>query len=95
MIRLAPLGMLLALTLTSPAQAQTRVDLFDRKPNRTGGVILDERTGRVDLYDRESNRVGYGQVDRTTGRLDLYDLEGKRVGSGTMTPRGGILERER
>ena len=85
--------LLLVFHLAISAQAQTRVDLYDKKSNRTGGVILDERTGRVDVYDRDANRLGYGQVDRTTGRLDLYDLKGNRVGGGTITPGGGIRER--
>ena len=85
---------LLAFGLVISAQAQTRVDLFDKKSNRSGGVILDERTGRVDFYGRDSNRVGYGQVDRTTGRVDFYDLRGNRVGSGKVTP-GGTFREER
>ncbi len=70
-------------------------DLFDRKSTRTGGVIVDERTGRVDVYDRDANRLGYGQVDRTTGRVDFYDVRGNRVGSGTLTPKGGSIREER
>lgn len=82
-----------ALVLAPAASAQTRVDLFDTKSNRTGGVILDQRTGRVDVYDRDANRVGYGQVDRATGRVDFYDVRGTRVGSGSITPSGATLKR--
>jgi len=45
------------------AQAQDiRIDLFDKKSNRTGYIIIDPRTGRVDQFDRRSNRLGYGTV---------------------------------
>jgi len=84
-----------AIILAPSAQAQTRVDLFDKKANRSGGVIIDERTGRVDVYDRDANRLGYGQVDRTTGRVDFYDVRGNRVGSGRLTPSGGSIREER
>ena len=92
-MRPALLVALVALVFAPVAQAQTRVDLFDKKSNRTGGVIVDERTGRVDVYDRDANRLGYGQVDRTTGRVDFYDVRGNRVGSGTLTPSGNLRER--
>ena len=45
------------------AQAQdTRIDLFDKKSNRTGYIIVNPNTGRVDQFDRRSNRLGYGTV---------------------------------
>jgi len=94
-MRPALLVALAVLVLAPSAQAQTRVDLFDKKSNRTGGVIVDERTGRVDVYDRDANRLGYGQVDRSTGRVDFYDVRGNRVGSGTITPGGAIREQRR
>lgn len=95
MVRPVPLVLaLFALGLATSAQAQTRVDLFDKKSNRTGGVIVDERTGRVDVYDRDANRLGYGQVDRTTGRVDFYDVRGNRIGSGTLNPPGGAIREQ-
>lgn len=94
-VRAAPLVLaLLALGLAIPGQAQTRVDLFDKKSNRRGGVIVDERTGRVDVYDRDANRLGYDQVDRATGRVDFFDVRGNRVGSGTLNPPGGAIREQ-
>jgi len=72
--------------------AQTRVDLFDKKSARTGGVIVDERTGRVDVYDRDANRIGYGKLDRSTGRVELFDVRGNRVGTLSQSD-SGVRER--
>jgi len=58
---------LFSIAVTPSAHAQTHVDLLDKRSSRTGGVIVDERTGRIDV-DRDANRVGCG-LDRTTGRL--------------------------
>jgi hypothetical protein len=88
------LALLLMAACALPAAAQsTRVDLYNRKSERTGGVIVDERTGRVDVYDRDANRLGWGQIDRATGRVDFYRLNGQRVGSGTIS--GGAIRPER
>jgi hypothetical protein len=96
MVRLAYLVIAFSsIVLVPSAPAQTHVDLFDKKSNRTGGVIIDERTGRVDVYDRDSNRLGYGQLDRTTGRVDFYDVRGNRVGSATLDPKGGTIRKDR
>ena len=85
--------LLLALGLAPSAQAQTRVDLFDKKSNRTGSATIDERTGRIDFFDTKSKRTGYGQVDPRSGRLDRYDLKGNRVGSGVIMSGGTVRER--
>src|SRR5262245_205662 len=97
MIRLPFLHIVLAAVVLAPATApaQTRVDLSDKKSDRTGGVIVNERTGRVDVYDRDANRLGHGQLDRATGRVDLFDVHGNRVGSGTITQSGAILRPSR
>jgi hypothetical protein len=87
--------LLLVFYLAISEQAQTRVDHFEKKSSRTGGVIVDERTGRIDGYDRDSNRVGYGQVDRATDHVDFYDVRGNRVGSGSINPTGGSICEER
>ena len=76
--------------LVAPARAeqgpaQTRVDLFDTRSNRTGSALIDERSGRVDLYDTKSNRTSYGTIDKN-GRIDLFDTEGNRTGSGQVAP---------
>jgi len=96
MVRLTALALVLAAVLApAVATGQSRVDVFDKKLNRTGGVIVDERTGRVDVYDRDANRLGYGQLDRATGRVDLFDVHGKRVGSVTLAPTSGAAMRAR
>ena len=87
--------LLLALGLATAAPAQTRVDLFDKRSNRTGSATIDERTGRIDFYDTKSNRTGYGRIDRSTGRIDLYNLDGSRRGSGTLAPSGGSIRGRR
>ena len=87
-------ALLLALGLATAVPAQTRVDLFDRRSNRTGSATIDERTGRIDFYDTKSNRTGYGRIDRNTGKIDLYNPDGSRRGSGTLTP-GSRSIRER
>jgi hypothetical protein len=70
MVRLAYLVIAFSsIVLVPSAPAQTHGDLFDKKSNRTGGVIIDERTGRVDVYDRDSNRLGYGS---STARLAAW-----------------------
>lgn len=96
MVRLGVLVFALAAVL-APAvvTAQARVDLFDKKSDRTGGVIVNERSGRVDVYDRDAKRVGYGQLDRATGRVDLYDVQGNRIGNITLTPSGAIRQEGR
>jgi len=63
--------------LSPPASADERVDLFDRRGNRTGYAIVDPKTGRVDFFDRRSNRVGYGRID-TRGNVERFDLKGRR-----------------
>ena len=50
--------------------------------NRTGYVIIDQRTGRVDQYD------SYGQAT-APGRIDLYDTKSNPTGYGTMTAFSG------
>lgn len=87
MFALAPITTLLLLAVAIPATAQTtRFDALDEKANRTGGVIVDERTGRVDVYDRDANRIGYGQLNRAQNRVDFFDVRGNRVGSATLSP---------
>ena len=88
-------ALLLALGLATAAPAQTRVDLFDKRSNRTGSATIDERTGRIDFYDTKSNRTGYGRIDRNTGKIDLYNLDGSRRGSATLAPRGGSVRERR
>ena len=88
-------ALLLALGLATAASAQTRVDLFDKRSNRTGSATIDERTGRIDFYDTKSNRTGYGRIDRSTGKIDLYNLDGSRRGSGTFAPGGGSIRGRR
>jgi len=88
-------GVLAIVAAASIVQAQTRADLYDKKSNRTGGVIVDERSGRIDVYDRDANRVGYGQLDRSTGRVDLFKPDGTRAGSAILTPSGNLRERSR
>jgi hypothetical protein len=80
----------ISFTLASSAQAQTRVDLFDRNSRRTGSATIDERTGRVDFYDTQSRRTGYGTI-APSGKVETFDLRGKRTGSGTLTPSGGAI----
>jgi hypothetical protein len=63
--------------LSPPASADERVDLFDRRGNRTGYAIVDQRTGRVDFFDRYSNRAGYGRID-ARGNVERFDLKGRR-----------------
>ena len=75
-MRPALLVALVALVFAPVAEAQTRVDLFDKKSNRTGSATIDEKSGRIDTHDAQSNRTGYGQVDRSTGKVDFYDLRG-------------------
>lgn len=94
MVRLAYVA--LAFFCVAPAlyaQAQTRVDLFDKHSNRTGSATIDEKTGRIDIYDANSRRTGYGQLDSRTGRIDLFDSRGNRVGSGKLTPSSGLIRR--
>ena len=88
-------ALLLALSLATSAPAQTRVDLFDKRSNRTGSTTIDERTGRIDFYDTKNNRTGYGRIDRSTGKIDLYNLDGTRRGSGTLAPGGGSIRGRR
>jgi len=57
----------------------------DKRSNRAGGVIVNERTGRIDVYDRDANRLGDGQLDRRTGRVDLFDSWGNRIGTRTQS----------
>lgn len=83
-MKILPLVLLLAVTLAPSAQAQTRVDLYDRKSNRTGSATIDERTGRIDTYDTRSNRTGYGYI-APSGSVGLYDLKGQRTGSDTLS----------
>lgn len=88
-------ALLLVLGLATAVPAQTRVDLFDKRSNRTGSATIDERTGRIDFYDTKSNRTGYGRVDGSTGKIDLYSLDGSRRGSGTLVPGGGSIRERR
>lgn len=87
-------ALLLGVGLATAVPAQTRVDVFDNRSNRTGSATIDERTGRIDFYDTKSNRTGYGRIDRNTGKIDLYNPDGSRRGSGTFTP-GSRSIRER
>ena len=57
-----------------------RVDLFDKKSNRQGYVIIDNSTGRIDIYDRKSNRTGYG-LTRDHRTWSTYSTDSKRTGS--------------
>jgi len=86
--------LLIAFGLGTSAEAQTRIDLFDTKSNRTGSATIAERMGRIDTYDTHSNRTGYGQVDRRTNKLDLHNLDGSRQGSGTLSPSGGSIREQ-
>lgn len=77
MVRPVPFAIAL-LALATSAQAQTRVDLFDKKSNRTGSAMIDERSSRLDSYDTQSaaaaRRAGGA---RRGGRLAL--LVGRRA----------------
>jgi hypothetical protein len=74
-----------------PVGAETRVDLFDAKGNRTGYATIDDRTGRVDRFDTHGRREGgYGIIDQRNGRVDVFDSKGQRKGYGTTQgSRGG------
>jgi hypothetical protein len=63
--------------LAPPVSADERVDLFDRRGNRAGYAIVDQKTGRVDFFDRYSNRAGYGRID-ARGNVERFDLKGRR-----------------
>jgi len=76
--------LLLAVGLALSAQAQTRVDPFDKTSDRTGSVMIGERTGRVDRYDTKSNRTGYCTTS-PSGKVESLDTRGNRTGSGTIT----------
>ena len=84
----------LAFGIVPSAQAQTRVDLFDRNSRRTGSATIDERTGRVDVYDVNSRRTGYGTIT-PSGRIQTFDLRGNRTDGGTLTPSGGSIREKR
>jgi hypothetical protein len=76
--RLVALGLLVALSLPTPATAQERrVDLFDRNGRRAGHARIDERSGRVDFFDAQSKRVGFGRVT-PNGDLERFGLHGRR-----------------
>ena len=96
MVRLACLAFVICtINAVLSAEAETRVDLFDKNSNRTGSATIDERTGRIDTYDTQSNRTGYGTVDPRSGRIDLFDTRGSRIGNGTLAPGGGIRQERR
>lgn len=78
--------LVVVLILVGKVAAETRIDLYDTKSNRTGSAVVTE--GRVDFYDTKSNRTGYGTIDKG-GRLDLYDRKSNRTGSGTIAPSRG------
>lgn len=75
----------LAFGLATSAPAQTRVDTYDTKSNRTGYLLVDPKTGRIDTFDTKSNRTGYGQVT-PSGRVDFYDTKSNRTGHGQISP---------
>jgi hypothetical protein len=62
-ITIAFAGLLLA-----QASDEIRIDQFDKKGNRTGYMIIDQRTGRYDSYDKNSNRTGFGSVTSPRSR---------------------------
>lgn len=71
----------LALTVLPSADAEERVDFFDREGRRTGYAIVDTTTGRVDFYDVSSRRTGWGQLERS-GRVErfvTYKVSDKRI----------------
>ena len=49
------------------AQAEIRIDRFDKHGKREGYIIIDPKTGRADEFDKNSNRTGYGTT--TTPKL--------------------------
>lgn len=79
---------LLALSLATFVQAQTRVDLFDKRSNRTGYILVDPKSERIDTYDTKSNRTGYGYIT-PSGRVDLSDAKSNRTGYGRVSPAPG------
>jgi hypothetical protein len=80
--------LLLACGLATSAQAQTRIDLFDKRSNRTGYILVDPKSGRIDTYDPKSNRTGSGYIT-PSGRVDLYDTKSNRTGYGRVSPAPG------
>lgn len=59
MIRtLAIAGVMVGATVAQ-AEAQQRIDVYDKHSRREGYVIVNERQGRADFYDRYSRRQGY------------------------------------
>jgi hypothetical protein len=84
-IALLGIALLVAHGHADERSAETRIDRYDTKSNRTGSAIIDKKGERVDFYDTKSNRTGYGTVDKS-GRIDLYDLKGNRTGSGQVAP---------
>lgn len=43
-------------------RTETRIDTFDRFSNRTGYLILNNKTGRLDAYDTKSNHTGTSTI---------------------------------
>jgi hypothetical protein len=77
--------MVAAAALGDERPAETRVDTFDTKSNRTGSAVIDKTGERVDFYDKGSRRAGYGTIDKS-GRIDLYDNRSNRTGSAQVAP---------
>lgn len=58
MMRLLVAGIIVGFAATA-AEAQQRIDVYDKYSRREGYVIVNERQGRADFYDKYSRRTGY------------------------------------
>ena len=74
-------AVVLVLPPRSTAMHTDRVDLYDKRGERTGRVEIDKH-GRVEIRDTTSRLIGRGRVDHS-GSFEIRDRDGRVQYRGT------------